>query len=121
MKKWWKGILMCLLLLALVGVFGCDENRFVTSVSISIDEQYATQISGNMPTYSVQYSNNRIPLNISITPSSFTSRDLTFSSSDTNIAYISQDGYLVTRAKGLPLFMPITLCKVEIDTPLQSR
>ncbi len=101
MRKFLRCAVILVLMLCMGLVLGCGEDKSLSSLSISISEDYATlSYTGAVPTYSVQISSGRIPLNISTTPASFAVRDLTFTTSAENICYITGDGYLVTRAEG---------------------
>ena len=91
-------ILLCVFSCGLA-LTSCGERK-VDSISISISEQYASLASGTR-TYAVAYSAEKIPLVVSINPSNYTTQDLVWRSSATDVAYISNDGKLVTVGEGL--------------------
>lgn len=102
MKKFWTVIMLSLLLLCTGVILGCDEDRTLSSISISINQEYATasENASAVPTYNIQLTNRKIPLSITLTPTSFNVQDLSFYSSAENVCYITSDGYLVTRSGG---------------------
>ena len=88
-----------MLAVSLLCVSACDEKKELTSVSFSISEEYAT-VSGGSKTYTVYFSNEKIPIEVTSNPAGFSAKDFSWSTSASDVAYMTDDGFLVTTGEG---------------------